>query len=420
MKYISTRGQDLNQYSISKALEMTLATDGGLLVPKQFPKFNFQDFLEDDLDYKTLCERVLKPFFADDPLVESLHDICTKAFNFPIILNNLNDKKNNIFLLELFHGPTAAFKDFGARFLSNSIRSKTKKTLLVATSGDTGGAVASSFWHNDSVEVFILYPKGGVSELQEKQLTCWCDNVHALRINGTFDDCQRLVKEAFVDNELKSKKSLISANSINIGRLLPQMTYYIWSSLNIYKKTNKFASYIVPSGNLGNVTSCIWAKKIGFPIDNIVLSVNANPTLPNYYKSGVWQPSKSIATLANAMDVGSPSNIERIFNLFPDFNEFRKNLSVYSVNDNQIQNTMDAHPFNQTICPHTATGFYVYQNILDKSLTENSPWIILATAHAAKFGATTDLPESLEWIKNRKSFLTDLEPKLSELKKMVE
>src|SRR4029079_5643824 len=218
-------------------------------------------------------------------------------------------------VLELFHGPTAAFKDFGARFLAAClarIRTDNSRPLniLVATSGDTGGAVAAAFHRRPGVLVSVLFPKGLVSPTQEQQLTCWGDNVRSYRVNGTFDDCQRLVKEAFVDPGLKSRFELSSANSINLGRLLPQAVYYAATSLAVHREHGVAPDFVIPSGNLGNSVACVWARQLGLPIGRIVLAHNANRTVPDFLQSGEWRPRPSVATLASAMAGGTPSNME--------------------------------------------------------------------------------------------------------------
>jgi threonine synthase len=249
-------------------------------------------------------------------------------------------------VLELFHGPTAAFKDFGARFLASCLTrirhgSARPLRILVATSGDTGGAVAAAFHRKPGIEVVVLFPKGLVSPTQERQLTCWGDNITSLAVQGTFDDCQRLVKEAFRDEAMSAEAELSSANSINLGRLLPQAAYYAQSSLAIWRRTGRRASYIIPSGNLGNSVACIWAKKLGWPIDRIVLAHNANRTVPDFLETGELRPRPSVATLASAMDVGNPSNLERMLALYPDAQALGSALSAVSISDAAISVSMN-------------------------------------------------------------------------------
>src|SRR6185295_5707516 len=251
--------------------------------------------------------QLIAPFVAGDRLETKLAAITTDAFNFPAPLVALTpDERLNA--LELFHGPTAAFKDFGARFLASTFaRARSPQDpplhILVATSGDTGGAVAAAFHNRPGVGVSVLFPKGLVSPTQERQLTCWGGNVRSFAVRGTFDDCQRMVKEAFADPELRQRVELSSANSINLGRLLPQAVYYAATSLAVWREHRELASFIVPSGNLGNVVACFWAKKVGLPIGDVVLAHNVNRAVPDYFNTGEWQPRASIPTLACAMDV---------------------------------------------------------------------------------------------------------------------
>jgi threonine synthase len=311
-------------------------------------------------------------------------------------------------VLELFHGPTAAFKDFGARFLAASLErirrnEKRKLTILVATSGDTGGAVAAAFHGRPWVEVGVLYPKGLVSPRQAQQLACWGDNIRTYVVRGNFDECQRMVKEAFADAALAKSHQLSSANSINIGRLLPQMVYYAQSSLKVWRETGKKPSFIIPSGNVGNAAACIFAKLSGLPIGDIVLATNANRTVNDFLHSGDWQPRASVATLANAMDVGNPSNVERLRALFPNIEALRSQVTADSVTDEQIRTRIktDMQSLGQVWCPHTAVAAEVYQRIATRRASEQ--WIIVSTAHPAKFddvvepliGRAVPVPEAL-------------------------
>ncbi len=337
-------------------------------------------------------------------------------------------------MLELFHGPTAAFKDFGARFLAESLQrlqtpGAQPLTILVATSGDTGGAVAAAFHRRPWARVVILYPKGLVSPRQEQQLTCWGDNVTSLRVDGTFDDCQRLVKEAFVDVPLSRKHRFSSANSINIGRLLPQMVYYVASSLYIERRTGARANFVIPAGNLGNAFAAVWARAVGLPIDRIVLAHNANRTVPDYFSSGIWQPRASVATLASAMDVGNPSNMERLRALLPTWTQMREQLSADSVDDGAIRERIreDYRRFGREWCPHTATAAEVYSR-LPADQRAGAPWVLVATAHPAKFseivepllGKSLEIPASLAHLLGLPQRCTDVAPTLSALAVAIE
>lgn len=377
MKFISTR-KSSPSVSASVAIINGLAPDGGLYVPESIPSLNLNNAPSYN-DYPALAHFVLSPYFEGDVLEKDLYDICKEAFTFPIPLHYHN---KNEAVLELFHGPTAAFKDFGARFLAIVMErlltiSKNTLTILVATSGDTGGAVAAAFHKRQNIEVKVLFPKGRVSARQERQLTCYEENITSFAVDGSFDDCQKMVKEAFMDSAL-SHHHLTSANSINLGRLLPQMVYAFSSSLEMFEKTGEKSTLIIPSGNVGNSCASFYAKEMGAPIKEIILSVNNNTTIVDYLKSGTYSGRASIATLANAMDVGDPSNMERLFH----HSSFLHNMKAFSVSDEEIKRSIkevyEKHSY--IVCPHTATGEKVR-----KDLHLNSPTIVYATAHPAKF-----------------------------------
>jgi threonine synthase len=259
-------------------------------------------------------------------------------------------------------------------------------TILVATSGDTGGAVAAAFHGRPWARVVVLFPRGLVSPRQQQQLTCWGDNVRALAVAGTFDDCQRLVKQAFADADLQRRFELSSANSINIGRLLPQTVYYAASSLAIWREEGRPAAYIVPSGNLGNVVACLWARAMGLPIGRIELAHNANATVPDFLATGDWQPRPSVATLASAMDVGNPSNMERLRWMHPQWHELAAQVRAHAISDGQIRRRIerDFRDFGECFCPHTATAAEVYAG-LPQDERSTIHWVLVATAHPAKF-----------------------------------
>jgi threonine synthase len=332
-------------------------------------------------------------------------------------------------VLELFHGPTAAFKDFGARFLAATLEriprdDPRRLTILVATSGDTGGAVAAAFYDRPWVDVVVLYPRGLVSARQEKQLACWGRNVRTLAVAGTFDDCQRMVKDAFVDPVLAKSLLLSSANSINVGRLLPQMVYYARASLELQRSDGRPPNFVVPAGNLGNALACIWAREAGLPIGDIVLASNANLTVPEFLDGGEWRPRPSIATLASAMDVGNPSNMERLRTLFPDDGRLRARVAAVPVSDAEIRDTIrrDYHEYGQTWCPHTATAACVYRRLPSQRRARR--WVLVATAHPAKFndivepliGAAIPVPAALEALLALPSQQTQVEPGLDSLR----
>ena len=393
--------------SFGAAVLQGLAPDGGLYVPLGWPHLAPRDF-DGVSELPAIAGRLLAPFLEGDPLARELAPLAAEALDFPAPLVPLAPD-GRLSVLELFHGPTAAFKDFGARFLAGCfgcLRQGAERplTILVATSGDTGGAVAAAFHQRPGVEVAVLFPKGLVSPTQERQLTCWGGNVRSLSVRGTFDDCQRLVKEAFRDAALATRTQLSSANSINLGRLLPQMVYYAAASLATWRAHRERASFIVPSGNLGNALACLWARRIGLPIGEVVLAHNANRTVPDFLASGEWRPRPSVATLASAMDVGDPSNMERLRALHAGIEELRAAVSAVSVSDDEIRARIVAgyRQFGQIWCPHTATAAEAWARLPPEARRERR-WVLAATAHPAKFreivepliGRTVPVPETL-------------------------
>jgi len=424
LKFTSTRG-GAAEVSLSEAIRQGLSPDGGLYVPTRLPRVDLQAF-DNVTDLPAIARGALAGFFVGDRLQPVLGEIVTAAFDFPAPTTAVTKCPDPLFVLELFHGPTAAFKDFGARFLAETLQrlqseSDPPLTILVATSGDTGGAVAAAFHLRPWVRVVILYPKGLVSARQEQQLSCWGDNVISLRIDGTFDDCQRLVKEAFVDLTLRAKHRFSSANSINVGRLLPQTVYYMASSLDIERRTGKKASYIIPAGNLGNAFAALWARALGFPVARIILAHNANRTVPDFLHSGDWRPRPSTPTLASAMDVGNPSNMERIRALYPTFASISEHLSADSVDDATIRRRIgeDFMQLGREWCPHTATAAEVYRRLSPRERGDH-PWVLVATAHPAKFndvvepiiGKTVEVPETLRRLLRLPQHFLDLPPTL--------
>lgn len=371
MHYYSTRNKNL-KFTLEEALLKGLAPDDGLFVPKELIKIKNIDQLK-ELKYSELAYEVLKPFFKDSTLEKSLKDICNNAFNFDLEINMINERLN---ILELFHGPTLSFKDFGARFLAQCISKIDKKiTIITATSGDTGGAVASAFHKVDNVNVKILYPLNGVSEEQRSQLNYWKDNIESYAIDGSFDECQKIIKDSFKESK---NTNLSSANSINIGRLLGQITYYAYTSL---QKPN--SDYIIPSGNMGNALACIWAKELGFPIENIVLACNSNKSIKHFFNNmGELKKFETINTVANAMDVGLPSNLERLKDL-KSINDLKKYIREINVSDSDIVKTIikTLKEDNYLCDPHTATAIYAYNNLTFK----NNSVIAVSTAHPIKF-----------------------------------
>ncbi len=418
MNFISTRNKN-TFVTLSEALQNGLACDGGLYVPEAFPTFDWQS-LTTDLPYAKFAVKLLEPFFADDPLKDKLDQICKESFNFDLPCLRL-DQYNA--MLELFHGPTLSFKDFGARFLSNClIHIETDKsfTIMVATSGDTGSAVASAFYQKPKIKVIVLFPKGKISLRQQQQITCWQDNVCAVSVKGTFDDCQTLVKAAFADSWWQQNTYLNTSNSINIGRLLPQTTYYAYVAWQYYLEYGKKANFIVPSGNIGNVCACFWAKKMGLPINEIIISQNENNVIGQFLTHGILPNKHSIQTFANAMDVGKPSNFERLYALYNSVEDFRKNVKAFKATDQDIVNMIKAieSKYHMLICPHTATAFFARAY-----LPKNQDFIMVATAHPAKFEQVLEpiinkevpAPKALQELLNRKPHNEEIMPKLEDL-----
>lgn len=434
IRYRSTRDPS-STVSFGEALLQGLAPDGGLYIPTSWPRIDIEE-LGRETTLPRIAAGLIAPFVNGDPIAAQIPEITADAFNFPAPLVPL-EADGSLSVLELFHGPTAAFKDFGARFLAASFARLRKPgsrplTVLVATSGDTGGAVAAAFHGRPGIEVGVLFPKGLVSPTQERQLTCWGGNVKSFAVHGTFDDCQRLVKEAFVDPKLREQTELSSANSINLGRLLPQAVYYASSSLEVWRKYGQLASYVIPSGNLGNAAACIWARQVGLPIGEIVLAHNANRTVTDFLHTGEWRPRPSIATLASAMDVGNPSNMERLRALFPELADLRTAVSAENVDDAAIRVRIRQgfERYGQIWCPHTATAAEVYERVVASRTarggSDNRPgrWIVVSTAHPAKFseivepliGRKVPVPESLAKLFARPTHFTEIEPDLSSLR----
>lgn len=358
MNVISTRGR-ATDLPLGDALLGGTAPDGGLFVPARLPPGGTPrgaTLLDSAL-------AMLAPFFAADRLEGELPAMLAEAFTFPAPLLPLRNRGD--FVVELFHGPTAAFKDFGARFLAACMRrlhppGGGTRTILVATSGDTGGAVAAAFHRMPGVRVVLLYPDGRVSPRQAHQLGAFGENVTALRISGTFDECQAMVKAAFGDPELAPLR-LTSANSISLGRLLPQLAYHAYAAW----ASGGTLNLVVPTGNLGNAVAAVWARELGAPIGDIVLATNANRTLAEFFEGGAYRGRPSVPTLANAMDVGDPSNFERLSWTYPDAVVLRHRVRARSVSDEHISRTIQQgeRRHGQVFCPHTAAGVYVLEQI---------------------------------------------------------
>ena len=389
MRYISLN-HNSQPVDFKTAVMNGLAPDKGLYFPEEvisLPK-KITDNIK-SIDDHELCYEVIKGYIGEDFSKDELIQIIKKTIDFKIPLNKIGD--NPIYSLELFHGPTLAFKDIGAKFLAlcmdkikNDFNSK-GITVLVATSGDTGGAVAKGFEGLDGINVCILYPKGRISEVQEKQITTNDKNIIAFEVNGDFDDCQKMVKDAFNDLEIKSKITLTSANSINIARWLPQMFYYF---LAIKKMDNENDNiFSVPSGNFGNICAGILSKEIGLNIKLFLASTNINKTVPEYLESGIYSPEKTKPTISNAMDVSDPSNFVRIQKIFNnDIQKIKKIIKAYSFNDNQTREAIkDVYNRNNYLMdPHSAIGYLGIKSYLSNH-SNNSSGIFLSTAHPIKF-----------------------------------
>jgi threonine synthase len=385
VNFVSTRG-NAPAVTLSGAINAGLSPDGGLYVPDMLPMLAPRDFV----DGATLAEtaaRLLAPFFAGDELAPQLPAICEEAFTFPAPVRALASAGDCV--MELFHGPTAAFKDFGARFLAACMRRMSRAapvlTILVATSGDTGAAVGGAFAGMEGFRVVILYPDGRVSPRQAHQLGCFGRNVTALRVAGSFDDCQRLVKQAFADAELRARVPLSSANSISLGRLLPQMAYYAHAALAHLREQGTLLHFVVPTGNLGNAVACALARACGLPIGRIALATNANQTLHDFFAGAQYAPRDSVATLANAMDVGAPSNFERLRWLYPQVDRLRREFAVDAIGDEAIAATIRSRhaTYGELFCPHTATAIRTLEALRQEGA--DGTWAAVATAHPAKF-----------------------------------
>ena len=410
MRSKSTRGA-APPVSLSEAIRHGAAPDGGLYLPEALPAIDVAA-LDAAAPLAEFAAAFLRLFFEGDPLAPELGAICAEAFDFPVPLVAPDPVGPELRVFELFHGPTGAFKDFGARFLmacfDRLAEPRAPLTVLVATSGDTGGAVGCAAEGRSAVRAAILYPTGRVSPFQELQLTCWGEPVEALEVEGDFDDCQRLVKAAFADAALCARHRLTSANSINIGRLLPQVVYAARAALAVFRETGKAPGFLVPTGNLGHGFAVLYARALGLPVGPVVLATNANATLAQWQATGAYAPRPAVATLANAMDVGAPSNFERLQALEPAERELR----VVQVSDAAIAARVRAeHAATGYVwCPHSATAAEAFRR-LPESERNARTWIAAATAHPYKFrevvepliGRTIDPPPALAAILGRTS-----------------
>lgn len=387
MKFYSTQ-KNSPIVGLQEAIMNGLAPDGGLYMPVEIPDLS-SDFLKQAsaLSFQDIAFKVSKNFFTPDVPTDILLTIIREALNFSVPLVKL-DKQ--LYVLELFLGPTGAFKDFAARFMARLFgffaeKSRQTITILVATSGDTGSAVANGFLNVKGINVVILYPSGKVSPLQEKQLTGMGGNVTALEVRGAFDDCQKLVKQAFLDKELKGKMVLASANSINIARLLPQSFYYLYLSARL-KNEDKPIIVSVPSGNFGNLTAGIIAKRMGAPISKFVAATNSNNIVPEYLQTGEFKPKLSVSTISNAMDVGNPSNFSRMLELYDnDVKKMREDIYGASFSDEETRAAIANvyKQYNYIMDPHGAVAYLGLRDFLNRA--PESVGVFLETADPAKF-----------------------------------
>jgi threonine synthase len=398
LKYYSTN-KNSGLVSFKDATIRGQAPDKGLYFPETIPQID--KGLINDIEKKSneeIAVQVIKPYVANEIKEEELFKIVSETVNFPIPLVRVDD---NIFSLELFHGPTLAFKDIGARFMSRCLgyflKDENKKiTVLVATSGDTGGAVANGFYNVPGIDVIILYPSGKVSPVQEKQLTTPGKNIHALEIEGNFDDCQQLVKQAFADDDIRDKLFLTSANSINVARWLPQQFYYFFAYKQWAEKDHP-PVISVPSGNFGNICAGILAKQSGLPVHHFIAACNANDVVTAYLRTSDFQPQTAKPTLSNAMDVGNPSNFIRILEIFHhQFPDLLKNLSSYSITDEETMATIKEvyERSGYTLDPHGAVGYLSLKRFLE--IHPGKKGIFLETAHPVKFPEAVEKATSTE------------------------
>ncbi len=431
MHFFSTTNSELKA-TFREALLSGLAPDGGLYVPSGIPEFTDQEleYLA-TLSFSELAAQVTRVFVGDEIPEPDIDRLCAQAYDFPITLQAAG---NDLFL-ELFHGPTAAFKDIAGQFMGHAVsyflqKKSLKRNILVATSGDTGGAIGAGFQDLPGVKVFILFPRGGVSSVQRQQLCTMGGNIQAIEIEGSFDDCQSLVKQAFADRAFNDRFNLMSANSINVGRVIPQSFYYLWASLQLQKKyPNKNIIFSVPSGNLGNITGAYLAKKMGAPIHHLIVANNINNPFVELLHTGEFRPRPSIHTLSNAMDIGHPNNYYRINYFLPGGAKTLNTLfSGYSFTDQETADNLATFYRNNNylMCPHTSVGHLATQTY--KELHPEDLVVTVATAHSAKFkdevapiiGKSPILPPTLARIMAYTPEVDLLTPTLDELKSYLQ
>ena len=425
MQYISTNKKS-DAVDFKTALLTGLAPDGGLFMPEVIPKLTPDTINRlPEMTFHEIAFAILAPFIDEEIPEPKLREIIEKAFNFEVPITPLKDK---ISIVELYHGPTLAFKDFAARFMAQAmayfVQDDQVINILVATSGDTGGAIAHAYLGLPQIKIKILYPKGKVSPLQEKQLTTMGQNITAYEVNGTFDDCQRLVKEAFMDEKLCQELQLTSANSINIGRLIPQAIYHVYAYSRFMLK-NPRAQVCVPCGNFGNLTAGLLAKRMGVPIHGFIAATNINDVVPEYLQTGKFHPRTSVQTISNAMDIGDPSNFARMMHLYDhSLTAIQNDVVGFSLTDEETKQEIKS-VFESTgtiVDPHTAVGIGAVKKCRAKT-GESTEILVLSTAHPAKFkevvepviGQKIELPEQLKGVINREKKAISIEPVLGSL-----
>ncbi len=431
MKYYSTKNKNF-KVSFRDAVLKGIAPDGGLFMPEEIPEFE-ENFFKNisDLSLKEIAFLVSKKIFGSDIETIELKNIIDSSITFDAPLVNISD---NINILELFHGPTLAFKDFGARFMANTVaclnRDEEKEiNILVATSGDTGSAVANGFFKVDGINVVLLYPSKKVSKIQEQQLTTLGENITALEVHGTFDDCQSLVKKAFADNELNSKITLSSANSINIARLLPQSFYYFNAYARV-KDKNLPTVISVPSGNFGNLTAGLIAKRMGLPVQKFIAATNSNDVFTKYIDTSVFETKPSVKTLSNAMDVGNPSNFERILDLYNhNHQKIKDDIFSKSFSDEETVGAIKKvhSKYKYVIDPHGAVGFLALENFISETKNKNGNGIVVETAHHSKFADIVenalnikpDVPERLAKCLSKEKRSIEISKEYNDLKEFL-
>jgi len=429
MRLYSTKNKS-NFVDLKTAVFKGLPEDNGLYMPEHIPTLP-KDFIANlkDFSFREIALNVTRNLFGETIPRADLAQLVVKSMNFPAPLIELDEQYS---VLELFHGPSLAFKDFGARFMAQLMSyfnqgEKKELTILVATSGDTGGAVAAGFYKTPGIKVIILYPSGKVSNLQEKQLTTLGHNIQALEINGTFDDCQALVKKAFLDKHLRSQLRLSSANSINIARLVPQSFYY-FEAFKQLPVSDKPTVFCVPSGNFGNLTAGLMAKKMGLPVDHFIAATNRNDVVPEYLATGKYQPRPSVPTISNAMDVGSPSNFARMLDIYSStWNIMKEDISGYAYNDEATRKGVKEmyDTYNYIIDTHGAVGYLALKDYLKEHPEKRG--IILETAHPSKFidevekvlEQKIDIPERLAILADRKKEATYMQPNFKHFRKWL-